>query len=303
TGAMRLEEPPPISPTSVATDETSQLVGVAADANPSSQTDSSQQVQATVANVISSFPVSPSSFHDLELGHDARQADPVDGFDIPSPQLGVSNNDATVDTIESKSPNLGPFQTQDIIHKIPNFFRLLELVEDRGSGGIVEKIVIDQSSLHELINTLQPGSYDSVSKINFKSLDNLSIKPVGIYGDQSEILQFLKHVGCLDDFSMNILAEGIKSEESASKLRSGLYLTMGQDPHYPGPSKLGYLVYWPENTTWDDQASSLSDSIRRNRETFIRLVFILFGLRIKSLPSFRRLKQMHLFGRKALKIK
>ncbi|KAG8742808.1 hypothetical protein FRC11_014128, partial [Ceratobasidium sp. 423] len=239
------------------------------DPGPLSQTGHSQRVQAPVVNVIPSFPVSPSSFHDVKLEHDAPLVNPGDDFGIPPPQLGVSN-EGTVHSLERGIPNPGPSQTQDIIHKIPNLFRLLDLVEDRGSGGIVEKIVIDQPSLHELINTLQPGSYDSVSKINFKSLDNLSIKPVGVYGDQSEILQFLKRVGCLDDISMNILAEGIKSEESPSKLRSGLYLIMGQGAHSHGPSELGYLVYWPEDTTWDDQASSLSDSIRRNRETFIR---------------------------------
>lgn len=41
------------------------------------------------------------------------------------------------------------------------------------SCDIVEKIVIDQCSLHKLLNIVQPGSYDSVSKINFKALDKV----------------------------------------------------------------------------------------------------------------------------------
>lgn len=40
---------------------------------------------------------------------------------------------------------------------------------------LVEKVVIDQRSLHQLLNIIQPGSYDSVSKINFKALDNVAL--------------------------------------------------------------------------------------------------------------------------------
>lgn len=38
---------------------------------------------------------------------------------------------------------------------------------------LVEKVLIDQASLRDLLNTLLPGSYDSVSRINFKALDDV----------------------------------------------------------------------------------------------------------------------------------
>ncbi|KAG8795912.1 hypothetical protein FRC12_008167 [Ceratobasidium sp. 428] len=87
----------------------------------------------------------------------------------------------------------------NILRRVPNLFRLLDLVDERGSGGIVEKMVIDQTSLHHLLNTVQPGSYDSVSKINFKSLDELSIQATGLYGIRSEIVKYLKNARYLSD--------------------------------------------------------------------------------------------------------
>ncbi|CAE6534558.1 unnamed protein product, partial [Rhizoctonia solani] len=158
----------------------------------------------------------------------------------------------------------------DILDQIPNLFRLLDLVEDRSSGGIVEKIVIDQKSLSKVINILQPGSYKSVSNIDFKALDNLTIKPIGVYGNQIEILHYLQEVGCLDHGSEHLLFKRNSKGEQSSALRSGLYLTMSRDSKSQGASKAGYIFYWPEEATWDDQASSLSGTIRRNRETFMR---------------------------------
>ncbi|CAE6487895.1 unnamed protein product [Rhizoctonia solani] len=164
----------------------------------------------------------------------------------------------------------GPSLALDILDRIPNLFRLLDLVEDRSSGGIVEKIVIDQKSLGKVINILQPGSYKSVSNIDFKALDNLTVKPIGVYGNQHEILNYLQDVGCLDPGSEQLVFKRDSKGEESSALRSGLYLTMSRDSVSQGPSKTGYIFYWPEESTWDDQAASLSGTIRRNRETFMR---------------------------------
>ncbi|QRW13378.1 E3 ubiquitin-protein ligase TRIP12 [Ceratobasidium sp. AG-Ba] len=158
----------------------------------------------------------------------------------------------------------------DIFERVPNLFRLLDLIDEHGSGGIVEKIVIDQNSLHRLLNTVQPGSYDSVSKINFKSLDNLSIKAIGLYGIRSEIIKYLRQARCLDDNTTELLFDQLASTgSSASTLRSGLYfiLELGSEETV-SLCKQAYIVYWPEESTWDDQAAS--SSVRRNRVTFMR---------------------------------
>ncbi|CAE7061068.1 unnamed protein product, partial [Rhizoctonia solani] len=164
----------------------------------------------------------------------------------------------------------GSSRVVDILDQIPNLFRLLDLVEDRSSGGIVEKIVIDQKSLSKVINILQPGSYKSISNIDFKALDNLAIKPIGVYGNQHEILNYLQEIHLPELGSELLVFKRNSKGEETSVLRSGLYLTMSRDPKSQGSSKTGYIFYWPEEATWDDQASSLSGTIRRNRETFMR---------------------------------
>ncbi|CAE6447527.1 unnamed protein product [Rhizoctonia solani] len=146
------------------------------------------------------------------------------------------------------------------------------LVEDQGSNGIVEKIIIEQKSLSKIINLLQPGSYKSVSNIDFKSLDNLVIKPIGIYGDQTEIFKYLQNAGCLDRDSESHIFKHDSQGGRVTALRSGLYLTMNREEMIMNQdtSKMCYVFYWPEEATWDDKAAAFSSTIRRNRETFMR---------------------------------
>ncbi|KAH7325387.1 hypothetical protein B0J17DRAFT_633087 [Rhizoctonia solani] len=252
---MRLEGSPLVSPTSSVTNETPHPIEGDTGTCLPSIIDS--QAHASDKNIAPPFSDSASSLCNLELNFDTRTIEPDDEFVPPILQAGTSNDMGNTHSHEATNLDTRLAQVKDVTEKIPNLFRLLDLVEDRGSGGIVEKVVIDQKSLHKLINTLQPGAYTSVAQIDLKLLDNLSIKPVGVYGDRSEILRFLKRVG-----SWMILR---------------LYLTVSQDLDSRGPPKLAYLIYWPENTTWDDQASSLSSSIRRNREAFIRYSTCIIG--------------------------
>ncbi|EUC60521.1 root hair defective 3 GTP-binding protein, partial [Rhizoctonia solani AG-3 Rhs1AP] len=142
------------------------------------------------------------------------------------------------------------------------------IVAHQTPGDSLEKVVIDQQSLHRLLNIVRPGSYDSVSRINFKELDKLSIKPTGLYGNQSEIIKFLQQAQFLDDNSVALLSRASASTDASPNLRSGLYLALHPDHNYQGSSKFAYIIYWPEDTTWDDQAAS--SSVRRNRVTFMR---------------------------------
>ena len=64
---------------------------------------------------------------------------------------------------------------------------------------LVDKIIISQNSLKAFINTVCPGAYASMTKVNFKSLDQYIIKPVGIYGSKEEIVRFLLELGVADD--------------------------------------------------------------------------------------------------------
>ena len=62
----------------------------------------------------------------------------------------------------------------------------------------VDKIVIAQESLQAFINALSPGAYSSITKVNFKKLDGLLLKPIGVYGSRQEIVKFLREMGSVD---------------------------------------------------------------------------------------------------------
>jgi hypothetical protein len=63
----------------------------------------------------------------------------------------------------------------------------------------VDKIIISHNSLAAFITTVDPRAYASMTKINFKALDNYIIKPVGVYGSKGEIVRFLSELGVIDD--------------------------------------------------------------------------------------------------------
>ena len=66
-------------------------------------------------------------------------------------------------------------------------------------GVKVDKIVVAQESLQEFINALSPGAYSSITKVNFKILDKVVLKPFGIYGSKEEIVRFLREIKAVDD--------------------------------------------------------------------------------------------------------
>lgn len=64
---------------------------------------------------------------------------------------------------------------------------------------LVDKVIIAQDSLRDFINALYPGAYVSLTNVNFKILDDLAVKPVGVYGSRAEIVRFLYSIGAVGD--------------------------------------------------------------------------------------------------------
>ena len=63
----------------------------------------------------------------------------------------------------------------------------------------MDKIIIDQISTGNFINSLCPGAYKNVTKVDFKSMDKVHIKPLGVYGSKSQIVRFLRELDVIDD--------------------------------------------------------------------------------------------------------
>ncbi|KAF8548560.1 hypothetical protein OG21DRAFT_1422884 [Imleria badia] len=154
----------------------------------------------------------------------------------------------------------------DLAYSIKGMYRILDLISEQGSGGLVDKIIISQKSLEAFINGVCPNAYASMTKVNFKALDNYVIKPVGVYGSKQEIVRFLLELAAIDDIiAKQLLVDSDTHVGTRLALRSGLYIFA--TPEQTGGVHQIFVLYWPEQTTWDDSATS---SVRQNRITFMR---------------------------------
>lgn len=108
----------------------------------------------------------------------------------------------------------------DLLPRIKGMYRLLELFSEQGSGGVVDKIIISQDSVSQLVEQLYPGAYSSLTKvwphldmllpcycvvhgrislqIDFTSLDQISLQPIGVYGSLPSLVDFMAELGAVD---------------------------------------------------------------------------------------------------------
>jgi len=49
-------------------------------------------------------------------------------------------------------------------------YPLLGLVAERGSGGIVDKFIINQDSVGRLVETIAPGAYNSITRVRLSHM-------------------------------------------------------------------------------------------------------------------------------------
>ncbi|KAK0239015.1 hypothetical protein EDD85DRAFT_527825 [Armillaria nabsnona] len=170
----------------------------------------------------------------------------------------------TPDSMDVDEPKVTPGRTQghmntDLVYEIPGMYRLLDLISEPGSGGLVDKIIIAQDSLKLFANDKSPGAYVSLTKVDFNVLDRFAIKPVGVYGSKEEIIHFISTLTVVDP---SLAQKLLKPQSSLGpSLRSGLYALNSST------SEQLFVIYWPEDTTWNDNAIS---AVRRNRITFMR---------------------------------
>ncbi|KAI1789535.1 hypothetical protein LXA43DRAFT_892776, partial [Ganoderma leucocontextum] len=151
----------------------------------------------------------------------------------------------------------------DIATFIPDLYRVLDLIYDQGSGGLVDKIIIEQESLGRLINVLRPNAYTSITKVDFSALDRVQVKVIGLYGSKSAVVDFLRQKAIVDEETALAMLQPMDSSADPTRpsLRSGMYI------HLRGGQDVMHVIYWPEDATWDDNCVS---SVSKNRVTFMR---------------------------------
>ena len=64
---------------------------------------------------------------------------------------------------------------------------------------VVDKVIIDRESLRRFINAMSPGAYASITRVDFKTLDQLMLRPLGVYGSKDEIVRLLQSIGAVDE--------------------------------------------------------------------------------------------------------
>ncbi|KAN0134237.1 hypothetical protein V8E53_008009, partial [Lactarius tabidus] len=148
---------------------------------------------------------------------------------------------------------------------IRGIYRLFDLITEQGQSGLADKIVVAQESLQAFINTLSPGSYSSSMKVNFKILDDLSLKPIGVYGSKEEIVRFLCEMGTVDVemYELLILQRDYTAKGVEPILRQGLYIIR---TFTASSQEQVCILYWPDDMTWDDNAAS---TVQRTRVMFM----------------------------------
>ena len=53
----------------------------------------------------------------------------------------------------------------DLLPRTKGMYRLLEVFSEQGAGGAVDKIIICQYSVGQLVEQLHPGAYSSLTKV------------------------------------------------------------------------------------------------------------------------------------------
>ncbi|KAI0035521.1 hypothetical protein K488DRAFT_68324 [Vararia minispora EC-137] len=131
----------------------------------------------------------------------------------------------------------------DIAVKIKGMYRILDLINEQGSGGLVEKIIIAQESVKDLMNTLSPGAYASLTRVDFKALDKILMKPMGVYGSKSELTRFLKFIGAVEDnLAQELLVPANGANGKTQALRSGIYVVRTLVPAHEERLYVMYLT-------------------------------------------------------------
>ncbi|KAJ7231899.1 hypothetical protein B0H12DRAFT_204922 [Mycena haematopus] len=211
----------------------------------------------------------PELFSNMDVDGRSRK---VSIDEPPTKKIKVTLLDASLDSSDAMDVDPAPTRSSkhtetnlDLLHSIKGMFRVLDLISEQGSGGLVDKIIIAQESLKELINTLSPGAYASLTKVDFKTLDKVNLRAVGLYGSQSELIAFLSSQGVINTQIARALNNSADNS-SVPHLRSGLYVLRASDTETAASQQV-FVIYWPESTTWNDDAIS---SVCRNRVTFMR---------------------------------
>ncbi|EXX55915.1 hypothetical protein RirG_220880 [Rhizophagus irregularis DAOM 197198w] len=147
--------------------------------------------------------------------------------------------------------------SSDLAVDIIGLYRLLDLCNDDGSNGIVDKIIISKEQLRKLCNDMVPSSFKSISEINYTKLNSVSFRLIGCYGNRNLIAKLLLNRNLINQQIYDLLTVTASINDiNKPSLRPGIYLLKVN-------SNLGLIIHWPEIECYVNSLSAASQ-IKRN---------------------------------------
>ena len=83
-----------------------------------------------------------------------------------------------------------------------SLFQVMKIVSDKQELNFVEKVHIPEEQILSLCNRIVPNAAENQCpdiKINFNTLNHLSLPTIGLYGDKRTMGRILKEIGVVDD--------------------------------------------------------------------------------------------------------
>ncbi|CAG8468479.1 4455_t:CDS:2, partial [Acaulospora morrowiae] len=159
----------------------------------------------------------------------------------------TENSNDHFNELESSNFVEGANDPVDLCNKIPNFYPLLDFCVDTESTEFaVENIIVSQEFLKKLCNDMIPGSYESISKVDYASLNTKSLGFIGIYGRYEVIARYFLQKNVIDEEIDN------NTEIIEPHLKPGIYLLIEKEH--------GFIIHWPEKNCYDNNTSSKAKS-------------------------------------------
>ncbi|KAG8834734.1 hypothetical protein FRC17_007458 [Serendipita sp. 399] len=183
----------------------------------------------------------------------------------PTLQIPASDGNPESEDQMYSARSHGTESPRDLLGGINGFYRIVDLISDSATGTPVDKFVIPEASVKQFANTIEPRSCKSSSEVDFQALDKHVIRPYGVYGSSTSLVAFLENLGLIDRKFHDLLltSHGDPPDANHPLMRPGLYLVDARNVD----RSLFYVVFWPEETTWDQNALY---SVVQNRVTIMR---------------------------------
>ncbi|CAB4446571.1 unnamed protein product [Rhizophagus irregularis] len=174
-------------------------------------------------------------------------------------QVSNDSNEVQEDTNDMTTSSQANYNedSSDLANRINGLYRLLDLCNDDGSSGIVDKIIISKEYLGKLCNDMVQSSFKSISEINYSELNSISFRLIGCYGNRILIAKLLLNKNIIDQQLYKLFTTSVSiNDTNKPSLLPGIYFLKVN-------SNFGLIIHWPEIGCYENDLDA-SSQIKRN---------------------------------------